>query len=240
MLDVHPPEHAAHSWSDFFIHIATIVIGLLIAIGLEQTVEAIHHHHQRHQLLEALHRECEDNIEILTSHLDVNIPNMLWYRRALAQVRSAPVIAGNIAITLPPADPSAPHHTLFAPERNVWPSARAAGTVALLRDDEAQAFATVDNQAEQDEKQVDLIRTASARLTQWEFETGQKVVPAAKLNITLDQRKDLTVALAEQCQQLYDLLHRDNIFLSNVQHTRDGDYHVSQLFQGTRHPLHCA
>ncbi len=43
MLDVHPAHHAAQSWRDFFIHIATIVIGLLIAIGLEQTVEYVHH-----------------------------------------------------------------------------------------------------------------------------------------------------------------------------------------------------
>ncbi len=39
MLDVHPPEHTPHTWRDFFLHIATIVIGLLIAIGLEQSVE---------------------------------------------------------------------------------------------------------------------------------------------------------------------------------------------------------
>ena len=54
MLDVHPPHHAANTWRDFLIHIATIVIGLLIAVGLEQTVEAIHHRHQRHQLVESL------------------------------------------------------------------------------------------------------------------------------------------------------------------------------------------
>lgn len=41
MLDVHPAHHAASTWRDFFIHIVTIVIGLLIAIGLEQTVEHI-------------------------------------------------------------------------------------------------------------------------------------------------------------------------------------------------------
>ena len=38
MLDVHAPHETVHSWKDFFIHIATIVIGLLIAVGLEQTV----------------------------------------------------------------------------------------------------------------------------------------------------------------------------------------------------------
>src|ERR1700751_113859 len=59
MIDVHPPHHAATTWRDFFIHIATIVIGLLIAIGLEQTVERIHHSHERSELRETLHRESE-------------------------------------------------------------------------------------------------------------------------------------------------------------------------------------
>ena len=54
MLDVHAPHEAAHSWTDFFIHIATIVLGLLIAIGLEQTVEAIHHRRVRMELRESL------------------------------------------------------------------------------------------------------------------------------------------------------------------------------------------
>ncbi len=49
MLEVHPPEHAAHTWRDFFVHIATIVVGLLIAIGLEQSVEWVHHKHLVHQ-----------------------------------------------------------------------------------------------------------------------------------------------------------------------------------------------
>jgi hypothetical protein len=57
MLDVHPAHHAASTWRDFFIHIATIVIGLLIAIGLEQTVE---HFHQRHQLQELRRGELTD------------------------------------------------------------------------------------------------------------------------------------------------------------------------------------
>lgn len=46
MLDVHAPHEVVHTWKAFFIHIATIAIGLLIAIGLEQTVEFFHHRHQ--------------------------------------------------------------------------------------------------------------------------------------------------------------------------------------------------
>ena len=37
MLDVHAPHESIHTWKSFFIHIATIVIGLFIAVGLEQT-----------------------------------------------------------------------------------------------------------------------------------------------------------------------------------------------------------
>jgi len=64
MLDVHPPHHAANSWRDFFIHIATIVVGLLIAVGIEQTVEYFHHNHQRLELLESLEADtavCEED-----------------------------------------------------------------------------------------------------------------------------------------------------------------------------------
>jgi hypothetical protein len=34
---IHPPHEAAHIWKDFYIDIATIVVDLLIALGLEQS-----------------------------------------------------------------------------------------------------------------------------------------------------------------------------------------------------------
>src|ERR1022692_3960716 len=54
MLDVHPPHQSTHTWKDFFIHLATIVVGLLIAISLEQSVEYIHHRHQLAETRDAL------------------------------------------------------------------------------------------------------------------------------------------------------------------------------------------
>jgi hypothetical protein len=61
MLEVHAPHESIHVEKLFFIHIATIVLGLLIAVGLEQAAEAIHWHEQariarnvlRQNLLEA-------------------------------------------------------------------------------------------------------------------------------------------------------------------------------------------
>lgn len=67
MLDVDPPHHAINSWRDFFIHIATIVVGLLIAIGLQQTVESIHDHHELNATRQALVHEQQSNDKILAN-----------------------------------------------------------------------------------------------------------------------------------------------------------------------------
>jgi hypothetical protein len=66
MLDVHALHQSVRKWKDFFVHIATIVIGLLIAIGLEQTVELIHH---RHQVADARRQlDTELRINLATFH----------------------------------------------------------------------------------------------------------------------------------------------------------------------------
>jgi len=61
MLDVHPPHHPTHTWKDFFIHIATITVGLLIAFGIEQIVERIHTGIEVREAREAIAREQENN-----------------------------------------------------------------------------------------------------------------------------------------------------------------------------------
>lgn len=69
MLDVHAPHQTDHTWKGFFIHLATISIGLLIAIGLEQTVEYFHHRHQVAEMLTKLRTETLEDREILLTDL---------------------------------------------------------------------------------------------------------------------------------------------------------------------------
>jgi hypothetical protein len=69
MLDVHPPHAPTHTWRDFFIHIATIVIGLCIAVGLEQTVEFFHHRHELARAREELHVEVDANRRVTAQQL---------------------------------------------------------------------------------------------------------------------------------------------------------------------------
>ncbi len=73
MLDVHPPHSPTHTWKDFFIHVGTICVGLLIAVGLEQTVEYFHHQHQVADTRHELTHERELNrkrFELLYENLD--------------------------------------------------------------------------------------------------------------------------------------------------------------------------
>lgn len=61
MLDIHTPHESIHTWRDFFIHIATIVVGLCIAVCLEQTVEFFHHREQIARTREELSAERDLN-----------------------------------------------------------------------------------------------------------------------------------------------------------------------------------
>jgi hypothetical protein len=69
MLDVHAPHDGIHTWRSFFVHVATICVGLLIAIGLEQSVEFFHHRHQLNESRERLRSEHEDNRRLMAYQL---------------------------------------------------------------------------------------------------------------------------------------------------------------------------
>ena len=61
MIDVHAPHEPIHGWRDFFLHLTTITIGLLIALSLEGLVEWQHHRHLVHEAEASLHAEIQNN-----------------------------------------------------------------------------------------------------------------------------------------------------------------------------------
>src|SRR5579863_6651715 len=89
MLDVHAPHEAVHTWKAFFIHIATICVGLLIAVGLEQTVEAVHHHHQREQLLVSLNHDTHATLQDADFAAGERLRRMQWIQVRIEQVQAA-------------------------------------------------------------------------------------------------------------------------------------------------------
>ena len=81
MLDVHAPHEPIHGWRDFLIHLGTITIGLLIALGLEATAEWFHHRQEVADARESLHRELLANQE----HFAINARN---FRREAAVLKN--------------------------------------------------------------------------------------------------------------------------------------------------------
>lgn len=130
MLDVHSPHETVHTWKDFFIHIVTIVIGLLIAIGLEQGVEAIHHRREVNDARHALAEEHQENIRRyhanITSHLtdEAFLHNNLRIFQYLAAHPHAPANTLPGAIIWPIG--------ITEPETAAWTTAQQTGVLELL------------------------------------------------------------------------------------------------------------
>jgi hypothetical protein len=76
MLDVHAPHEAIDTRKGFVLHIATITIGLLIAIGLEQTVEFFHHRSVVRETRAALAEEKQENIRLFHENITKHVMMM--------------------------------------------------------------------------------------------------------------------------------------------------------------------
>lgn len=145
MIDVHVPHKTEHTWSAFFIHIGTIAVGLLIAIGLEQTVELIHRSHERHQLETDLHTEAENNRAIIAR--DLRLQDLEpWFEQAINAVDSSTPQQGTIRITLPfapciPGSVGTSTERYFAPSEAVWTTAKESSLVGLLPVEQARMYA---------------------------------------------------------------------------------------------------
>ncbi len=135
-MEVHPPEHGIHSWRDFFVHIGTITIGLLIAIGLEGLVE---HGHQRHLLHTAeieLRDELQDNRALLAHDEHALDQTQRQLEQHLAALKAAQAHSTG-------AVDSSLHWEWDGPQSAAWDTARDAGAIALMDYGQAASFALI-------------------------------------------------------------------------------------------------
>jgi len=68
-MEIHKP-HAAKSWKEFFIELGTIVLGILIALSLEQAVEAMHERALAREAEAAIRVEMAENVSRLKYRLN--------------------------------------------------------------------------------------------------------------------------------------------------------------------------
>ncbi len=146
VLDVHVP-HATHTWKEFFIHLGTITAGLLIAISLEQTVEKLHHLHQRHELEASLHAEAatnKDRAEVNFVRFDDEMTWLLGLHedilKMLATQGKANLPYRTIHETPAILDGSPQHGRPMAMLTAVWDMATADNRLSLLPDEVANGY----------------------------------------------------------------------------------------------------
>jgi hypothetical protein len=137
-LDVHAPHQLVHTWKDFFIHISTICVGLLIAVGLEQSVEAIHHRHQREQLLVSLDRDTRATLRDADFAVGELLRRIQWDQVRIEQVQAA-------LVSHKPLAPAAPEKSalITVPADPAWEAARASGMIPLFFEGEIAAYSEV-------------------------------------------------------------------------------------------------
>ena len=198
MLDVHPPHEAAHTWRDFFIHIATICVGLLIAIGLEQTVEAIHHHHQRKFLEEQMLHEAEENLTVMKSQIEYARKLSAFILEREQALEQAQADGDGVQVAFATDEPSLPEiPILISPSRGTWTVATAAGTIALVPPELAKVYARVDLAAQFEKEAEDDLSQNLMRLGTATLKAHLPARGAGPIHMTGAQRDDLLASYDE-------------------------------------------
>jgi hypothetical protein len=139
ILDVHPLHTAINGWRDFFIHIITITIGLLIALGLEGLVEAAHHRHLLHQAEANLRAEIRDNRETLAGdekQLEGTEQEMETNLRVLSDLKAHRIPSEHFDL----------QWQWNGLQSAAWDTARNTGAIALMPYETAQQYSVIYSQ----------------------------------------------------------------------------------------------
>ena len=125
-MDIHKPK-ATHNWREFLTEIGTIVCGILIALGLEQVVEALHSHHLVAQAEEAMRAEILDD-DGPQAYVRLAVAPCLSRQldglRAALDQRMAPEAFGKLAASYRPL--------LRTWDDQAWKAAQASGVLSAM------------------------------------------------------------------------------------------------------------
>ncbi len=134
-MDVHPPHKAIESWRDFFIHLITITIGLLIALGLEGTVAWAHHRHLASEAREGIHREIEDNRNAIAEDKKALVEDEQRMTRNITVLRQM-----RKTLTLPQKGELISNFSWSSPGESAWKTAHETGAVVYMNYKEVQGL----------------------------------------------------------------------------------------------------
>jgi hypothetical protein len=228
MLDVHARQEVVHTWKDFFIHIATIVIGLLIAIGLEQTVEVFHHRHQVAEAREALRLELDQNRRAYADRI------IEFHRQTAALLNNIDVLR-YIQQHSDARQESLPGILVWHAVRgefteSAWKTAQQSNVTALMPQHEVRRYTLIYDRIEQVARSFDVIWPAIVQARLYGiFDSDPTHLTAAQLAEEMTYTKNVLVQHFAAAAALVQLNHADSSFtpaltkdeLNEIMHVSD-------------------
>jgi len=134
-MEIHAPHEPLHSWKDFAYHMLTVVLGILIALGLENLVEWNHHRRMARETSDALVGEIRRNAASVRVGLTAEPALEARLREAL-RLAAHPEKATNAA--LPDLG-----FSVLALSATAWSTAQYSGALAWMEPAQVSAFARV-------------------------------------------------------------------------------------------------
>ena len=204
MLEIHPSPHVASDCREFVIHISTIVLGLIIAIGLDQTVVYFDHRQQRSELIDQMRAEAFTNLSILETDLNSGLIVERWDRAVLDVIRNARPENGTLTITLPPRPDFSVRRSA---SRAVWAVAHTNETAALIPEDMAEIFDRCDYAGSMTYKALEDIFEADSASMATESKIGVKMEPGATVRLSVADREELAQSVAHAMAANADFIY---------------------------------
>jgi TolA-binding protein len=139
-LDVHAPHHPIGGWKDFFVHLITISVGLLIAVGIEGCVELHREHKLVREARETMREEIQHNSDKMKEAvvtLDKQTETMKKNIATLSHIQENPKdkAAQDAQIDA--------NFSIIGLRDTAWKTAQATGALSFMPYAEAQRYSDV-------------------------------------------------------------------------------------------------
>lgn len=177
-MEIHTPKHAVRTWRDFLKEVGVIVLGVLIALGAEQTVEKVREHTASADTRRSVRSEIAANLLLL----NVRAASQGCIDRRLQEIGTILASAGDGVPEPHPTWVSRPE--FWSLSSSSWQAATGAGRAALLSEEEQRTLGSYYNVFEYLDREQEREQQAWAQLRALEDWQGA-LRPSARLGFAL-------------------------------------------------------
>ena len=183
---MHAPHHPIEGWKDFFVHLITISIGLLIAVGIEGCVELHREHKLVQEARETMREEIQHNSDQMkdaVGKLDQQTATMKKNIETLTRIQENPKDkeAQNASIS---AD-----FSVIGLRDTAWKTAQTTGALSFMPYAESQRYSNVYGSQQDFLNQQDKILEDEAQFIGLMAKTnfGHKAITSEQASLALER-----------------------------------------------------